>query len=231
MEWFFRSEDAGDSWEEVTIPRYLSQGCQPTSDHFTRGQAFFDLILAVHPNDPEILIAGGIDLHKSQNGGRNWTPISYWTGSNCDDWVHADQHEIQFRPGHPDQAVFGNDGGVDFSFDVGSAGNPQFSPRNKGYNTVLYYAISMANEVGSNLMIAGTQDNGTHRFTQAGINSIKEVIGGDGAFCFIDQEDPDIQIGSFVFNSYYLSTNGQINGQKFYRRPQKEIGKSGMADV
>ncbi len=40
-----------------------------TGNHFTRGQAFYDLILAVHPTNPNLVIAGGIDLHRTLDGG------------------------------------------------------------------------------------------------------------------------------------------------------------------
>ena len=209
--WFRRSVDGGETWTEVTIPNYYTPSCTQSASHFTRGQAFFDLILAVHPNDPNMLIAGGIDLHRSTDGGTTWELISYWTGGLCDEYVHADQHAIAFRPNHPNEAAFGTDGGIDYSTDVGSADNPDFERRVRGYNTMLYYAVAMANEAGSNVMIAGAQDNGTQRYDQPGLNSTRMVAGGDGALCFIDQNNPNIQISSFVFNVYRISTNGGLS--------------------
>jgi PKD repeat protein len=60
-------------------------------------------------------------------------------------------------------------------------------------------------------MLAGSQDNGTQKFTTAGVNATTTVTGGDGAFCFIDQTDANIQISSYVYNSFYRSTNGGNN--------------------
>ena len=110
--WFRKSTNGGSSWSSVTIPRYTEQSCNLSSGtDFARSQAWYDLILAVHPSNPNTVIVGGIDLYKSTNGGSNWGLISYWTG-RCDAYVHADQHAIQFSPVNDNTAIFGNDGGV-----------------------------------------------------------------------------------------------------------------------
>jgi len=205
--WIKKSTDSGTSWNDISIPIYLDTDCNIGTTHFTRGQAWFDLILAVHPDDPNTIIAGGIDLHKSQDGGANWQAISYWTGSYCDDYVHADQHEIVFRPNYPDQAIFGNDGGVFYSADVGNNLDPEFESRNNGYNVTTFYSVAAANEINSNTFLAGAQDNGTQLFSNPGINSTIEATGGDGGYCFIDQDNPNIMITSYVYNSYLLSTD------------------------
>ncbi len=216
VEWFKRSDDGGSTWEDLTIPLQTNVNqqtgeCEIGPEFFTRGQAFFDLILAVHPTNEDIIIAGGIDVHKSTNAGEDWQAVSYWTGSNCDDYVHADQHQIVFRPGFPDQAIFGNDGGIDYSMDVGSATNPDFERRVKGYNTMMFYGIAMVNQAGSNVMIAGAQDNGTQRFSEPGINSTRDVFGGDGTLTFIDQTNPNIQVSAFVYNFIVWSNNGGLS--------------------
>lgn len=205
--WFRRSTNGGSTWSTVTVPNYTSQSCTTDSQDFARGQAWYDLIVQVHPTNSDIAIVGGIDLYKTTNGGSSWGLISYWTGA-CDTYVHADQHAIQFSPVNANTAIFGNDGGVFYSSNVGSASNPTISARNNGYNVTQFYAADQANTNGSNYMIAGAQDNGSHRFNSAGINSTTEVSGGDGAFCHVDQANSTYQITSYVYNSYYRSTNG-----------------------
>ena len=205
--WFRKSTNGGSSWSTVTVPNYTSQSCTTDSQDFTRGQAWYDLILQVHPTNANIAIAGGIDLYKTTNGGSSWGLISYWTGA-CDTYVHADQHAIQFSPINVNTAIFGNDGGVFYSSNAGSASNPTISARNNGYNVTQFYAADQANTNGSNYMIAGAQDNGSQQFTSSGINSTSEVSGGDGAFCHVDQANSTYQVTSYVYNSYYRSTNG-----------------------
>ena len=95
-----------------------------------------------------------------------------------------------------------------YSSNVGNASNPTILERNNGYNVTQFYAADQSNTSGSNHMIAGAQDNGSHRFSNAGINETVEVSGGDGAFCHVDQLNSNYQITSYVRNNYYRSTNG-----------------------
>lgn len=206
IEWMKKSTNAGTSWTDITIPIYLEQDCNEGSNDYTRGQAWYDLILTVHPTNPNILFAGGIDIHRSTDGGTSWQSITYWTGG-CATYVHADQHAMVFNPANSNEAIVGCDGGVFYSNNVGSNGD-DFSSRNRGYNVTQYYACAMENAENSNYFLAGAQDNGSHKFTQAGINSVTTATGGDGAYCFIDQDNSQIQITSYVYNNYYLSTNG-----------------------
>jgi len=60
----------------------------------------------------------------------------------------------------------------------------------------------------SNYMLAGAQDNGTHKFSSAGINAVTSVTGGDGSFCFVSQTNSNYQITSYTNSNYYRSTNG-----------------------
>ncbi|TAF33944.1 MAG: T9SS C-terminal target domain-containing protein [Cytophagales bacterium] len=211
IQWFRKSSDGGLTWPtSVTIPLYLEQGsCAPAGTHFTRGQSWYDLILQVGPTNPNLVLAGGIDVHRTIDGGSTWSCVTYWTGA-CKPYVHADQHAMAFRPGSPNECLFGNDGGIHYSSNVGntSVTAPSFVERNKDYNVTQFYACAMRNTTGSNYFLAGAQDNGSHKFTTAGVNSTIEVTGGDGAFCHIDQDNFLYQVTSYVNNNYYRSTNG-----------------------
>lgn len=203
IEWFKKSEDGGDTWTDITIPKYRSQNCTESSSDFTRGQAWYDLTLAVSPTDADVLLAGGINVSKTSDGGTTMAEISYWTGG-CDTYVHADIHNILFRPNNPNEAVIGSDGGVSYSTDAGSSSDPTFANRNKDYNVTQFYAVAAQNTADEVYFIGGTQDNGTHQFTAANGLSTVEINGGDGAFCFIDQDDNNYQISSYVYNVYDL---------------------------
>ena len=204
VEWIQKTSNAGSTWTTLTIPTYQNDA---TKD-YTREQAWYDLILAVHPTNSAIVLAGGIDLHKTTNSGTTWAPISHWYGGFSQPEVHADQHAIVFRPGANNAALFGNDGGTYYSSNVGSSSSPSFSHSVNGYNVTQFFSVAMKDSAGSNYMLAGAQDNGTHQFTSPGINSTTEVTGGDGAFCFIDQDNPTYQITSYVRNNWRRSTNG-----------------------
>lgn len=205
VEWIKKSTNGGANWTSLSIP-LMADG---SGDYYTRGQAFYDLILAVHPTNENLVIAGGIDLHRTTNGGTNWNPISHWYGGFSLPEVHADQHAIHFRPGASDEVIFGNDGGFFYSTNAGDvSATPSFTSKNIGYNVTQFYACAAKNEINSNYFLAGAQDNGSQKFTLPQIGSTTEVTGGDGAFCHIDQLNPDIQMTAYTNNNIYRSLDG-----------------------
>ena len=217
--WCKKSTDGGSTWGDITIPTLVDDNVT----HFTRRQAWYDLILAVKPSDPsgDTLIAGGIDLHTSFNGGTTWTGISHWYGGFSKPEVHADQHAIIFNPNQTNEVLFGNDGGVYYSQNAGISPSPSFSNRNSGYNITQFYACASLNEIGSNYFLAGAQDNGTQKFTEESLNATQEVTGGDGGYCHIDQDDSNYQITSYVYSNFYVSKNG---GGTFSYYPFGNVG-------
>ena len=210
---FVRSDDGGSSWTNVTMP------LNEDENHFTRGQSWYDLIAIVHPSDAQTVYVGGIDLHKTTDGGSIWNMVSHWYGGFDLPEVHADQHAMAFRPGDSEYVVFGNDGGIHVTEDGGST----FSHRNNGYNVTQFYSVAMHPTDETSYFLAGAQDNGTQQFVDAsGIVATNEVTGGDGAFCFIDQINPNYQITSYVYNAYYLSTDG---GNEFWGLTSGQSGR------
>lgn len=205
--WVKKSIDGGINWSTIATPLMVDG----SGDHFTRGQSFYDLILAVHPSDPNYVLVGGIDLHRTTNGGTSWSGISHWYGGFSQPNVHADQHAIVFRPIASNEVIFGNDGGVYYSTNAGNlAATPSFATKNTGYNTVQFYSCATKNEVNSYYYLAGAQDNGSQQFTQPQVNATSEVTGGDGAFTHIDQDNPNIQTTSYTNNNIYRSLDGGV---------------------
>jgi trimeric autotransporter adhesin len=203
-----------NTWTACAVPTIIDQG---SNSNFTRGQAWYDLVAAVDPNNANRIYIGGVDALRSDNGGASWTQMTTWamfaaTGFTIEQNVHADQHAIVYAPGSSSRAIWGTDGGVDYTAnaDIATPGKPTFVEKNNGYNVTQYYACAI-HPTQTNYFLAGAQDNGTQKFTSAGINSTTNASGGDGAFCHIDQDNPNIQITSYVFNNYYISTNGGIS--------------------
>lgn len=201
------SIDGGGSWLVRTEPNDADPGI-PASD-FSRYQAWYNLAIAVDPNNPNTLMVGGIDLFKSTNGGQSWTQISHWYGGFGFQNVHADQHLILYEPGNSNVVYFGNDGGI-YRSGNGAAASPTISPKEVNYRTAQFYACAMHPNPGSYHFLAGAQDNGSHLFTDNALNNTTEVTGGDGAFCHIDQDQPNYQYTSYVYNNFRRSTNGGI---------------------
>ncbi len=196
----YRSGDAGATWTTATFPTH------PTIGNPARNQAWYDLIIQVAPADEDMVFLGSIDFQRSSDGGDTWELI---TGGSGLPPMHVDMHNMIFRPGSSTEAVFTNDGGVYYSSDATAETIPLVS-RNDNYNVTQYYTAALNPDDGSDVMLAGTQDNGTQRYFQPGLGATSRPLGGDGAFTFIDQDQPALAIASTQFVNYFRSTNGGI---------------------
>lgn len=174
---------------------------------FSRGQGWYDLSLAVDPNNINVVVVGGVDLFKTSNGGGTWQQLSHWYGGFGYQEVHADQHYVCFEPGNSNVCYFTNDGGIYVSTNF-TQGGPAITSKEINYNTTQFYACDIHPNGGSNQYLGGTQDNGSHALNSPNIGSSIEVTGGDGAFCHIDQDQPQFWFTSYVYTRYYRSTNG-----------------------
>jgi len=199
-----------NSWTVRTVPTIVDQGA---NSNFSRSQAFYNLVAAVDPNNAASLYIGGIDALRSDDTAKTWTQMSTWSLYNApaftaSQYVHADHHAICFAPQSSSRAIWGTDGGIFYSTDANVvSGKPGFASKNSGYNVTQYYSVAM-HPTTSDYFLAGAQDNGTHKFSAAGLNNITEVTSGDGGLCYIDQDNPLVQITSYTYNNYFVSTNG-----------------------
>ncbi|MEI7589408.1 MAG: hypothetical protein WCJ68_07920 [Chitinophagia bacterium] len=211
LENLYRSDDEGLTWTTLSKPIDADIGV-PSND-FTRGQAWYDQSLAVDPNNPNVVIVGGIDLFKTIDGGITWSQIGKWYNWNAKySYVHADQHVVSYKPGSSNTALFGNDGGVFYTTNLQNADTLNvINSRNNGYNVTQFYAAAIHPNAGKNFFLAGAQDNGTQKFLSPTFSASKEVTSGDGAFCFIDQTNPKYQISSSKYNTYFLSTDSGVS--------------------
>ena len=168
---------------------------------FTRGQAFYDLFIETDPNNDDTLFIGGIDIFKSTNGGNSWSQISSYYGFTSSNDIHPDQHGIAIAP-DSQHILFGNDGGVAYS----SNGGTTIVHRNNKYNVTQFYHVGVAPSTAftGDYFMAGAQDNGSQLFENAPMqvaNSV-EAQGGDGAYCFFDQDGTDrYRISNYVYNN------------------------------
>ena len=205
----------------LALPDDADTGITPAD--FTRGQAFYDLMLEVDPNNDQVVYTGGIDLFKSTNGGTSWNQFTHWYGGFGYQEVHADQHIMAFANGSSSRMAFGNDGGVYFSNDGGISTDP----RNTGLNITQFYTVGVApttNGMTGENFLGGAQDNGSQLILNApaGAGASTEVQGGDGAYVFFDQNTTGTdryRITNYVYNqsinlyNYATSTTRTINSE------------------
>ena len=204
----YSTTDGGATWRAGTKPFWSDGGRAASDADFTRGQAWYDLNLAVAPDDPNFIILGGVDQFRSFDGGRSWSQMTSWAAPvGAANYAHADHHGALFDPQNPSVFYLGTDGGV-FRFD-----NPRttfkISEKTSNYVTTQFYACAIHPDSGVNHFMAGAQDNGTLIVRSPGIGNVNgRSIGGDGFVCFIDQNDPKYQIGSIYYGDWKLSTDG-----------------------
>ncbi|MDQ6755449.1 MAG: hypothetical protein M3004_00785, partial [Bacteroidota bacterium] len=191
----YKSIDGGDNWAGTgaVLP---STG----NGAFSNGQAWYCLAADVDPTDAKTLVIGSLNCYKSVDSGATFSKISDWVGTAVQ-YVHADQQTIKYLSGN--RILVGCDGGIHYS----SNGGTNFSDRNTNLRIKQFYSVAI-HPTSTNYFLAGAQDNGVHQFNNGGLSNTVEVTGGDGAFVAIDQDQPQYQFGSYVFNQYRRSTDG-----------------------
>ena len=203
-----RTLDGFTTTQTLALPNDADNGI-PAND-FTRGQAFYDLMLEVDPTNDEIVYVGGIDTFRSTNGGTNWIQISKWSnnpglGALNIPFVHADIHVLAFDPSNANKAMIGTDGGVFYASSLSGAENSTTAirARDRNYNTTQFYWAAIGQNSANDQFLGGAQDNGSNFINNGsvGINASQEIFGGDGAYCFIDK-DGQYLITSTPFNNF-----------------------------
>ncbi|MBI4907141.1 MAG: hypothetical protein HY820_26175 [Acidobacteria bacterium] len=220
----YRSASNGDSgsWEPTVTNKdpsrlnsglltnrqgYLADLCSPNGTRTFSNQGNYDNVLAVDPVDPNIVWTGGIDLFRSDDGGRNWGVASFWNVARTSSaFAHADHHVLVFHPnynGGSNQTLFNaSDGGlartenarakVASAPDINgcSSVNSQVAWRslNNQYSVTQFYHGTVF--PGGHFYFGGTQDNGTPFGADAdGLNSWRTLIGGDGGYAAVAHDD------------------------------------------
>jgi len=136
--------------------------------------AWFNRICRVAPDNPDKVFCGGLNMEFSNSGGTSFSIVSS---------SHVDQHAVAFSKSNPDYIVIGNDGGIDYSSDGGNSWSySQSLPVTQFYAGDIDYS-------NPNIILGGTQDNGTNR-TTGSVGGWNEIYGGDGFYCLVDYSNP-----------------------------------------
>lgn len=151
----YRTDDGGDTW--VKIENAPNAFCQPGNPNSCQG--WYDNIVAVSPDDPDVVWLGGVTLWRSQNGGQNWTQRDRLTCPSCPEpppcRTYVDQHDFAFDPENSSTLYAFNDGGIAKSTDGGDC----WQHKNEGLMTGQLNSIASGrSDIGT--VIAGTQDHG-----------------------------------------------------------------------
>ncbi|MDX1417972.1 MAG: hypothetical protein R3293_27470, partial [Candidatus Promineifilaceae bacterium] len=198
----WKSSDGGQSYTPVH-----------SGSFYLGSQGWYDNIIWVDPTDPNTFIVGGIDLWRSTNGGATLGKISEWSSAPFS--AHADHHVIVAHPefdGIDNKTVFfGNDGGVYKAQNVYTvAGTSGWQELNNNLGITQFYGAR--GNAHSGVIVGGTQDNGTLRYT-GDSESWDEMFGGDGGWSAADPGDPNYFYGEYVYLQIHRSTNGGATSQ------------------
>lgn len=196
-QFLLKSIDKGATWTELNYPSGFAS------------LAWHAFVINVSPLNPNIIWVGGLDSWRTTNGGTTWTKQSDWAemyGNGADDYVHADIHVIKYKPGSDTELYIATDGGI---FGTRTASAPdigmKFFELANHYSTLMYYSCAIHPDAGAIHFLGGLQDNGTMFYRKGNTPTFKDMLsGGDGALCFIDQNEPNIQITTVYNNAIYL---------------------------
>ena len=173
----FRSDDGGDNWKKVSGSYFKDEE-----------QISYGNTIAIHPEDPDTVICGGVDLHRSRDGGKTWTRATRWDADpeTSKHYAHSDHHAVLMPARAPGRVYSVNDGGMDVSEDSGTI----WTNRSKGLATTMYYDMDVSQSDGRHYG-GGAQDNGTLVTDNGRIDDHHEKFDGDGGWMVYDPSDAE----------------------------------------
>ncbi len=215
-EFLLKSTDNGESWSELNFPQEFAS------------LAWHAFVISVNPENPDIIWLGGLDVWRTLDGGTNWRHMTNWAepmGTGTGKYVHADIHVFLHHSNNSRQLYVATDGGVFFTGSSLSPDNVVFHEMNDNYNTLQFYSCDIYPQEGVNQFIGGLQDNGTALY-QPGItpNRGTKLGGGDGAYCFIDENDPGLTITTHYYTAVHLNKIDPVNDPQYYGSIYGNIG-------
>lgn len=195
----YRSADGGQTWvangvNSTKVP--LNPVAGMTNMNICHGQCWYNQMVLVDPTDPTrntVWIGGDLATARTTNGGGSWSVMTWWLYSQFPNlpYAHADHHAAAFKTTGTPTVILGNDGGLNISTDNGATFS---SDKNNGLVSHLFYTVA-GNPKFPNLVLGGTQDNGTRLRTDNG-STYNQVIGGDGMGAAYSQANTNTVIGS-----------------------------------
>jgi photosystem II stability/assembly factor-like uncharacterized protein len=203
---FWRSANGGESWEKRSD--YLSGATGPH---------YYQEIFA-SPHRLDRIYQMDSELHMSEDGGTTFLPQPHPS-------KHVDHHAMAFDPDDPDYLMFGTDGGMYESFDLGRTFRFVSNlPVTQFYKVAVDYDAPFYNVYG------GTQDNNS----QGGPSRTDNVHGirnsdwfitlfGDGHQPAVDPTDPNIVYSEWQQGN--LMRYDRASGEQIYIQPQPEAGE------
>jgi hypothetical protein len=179
------------SWTKLTNSLVAKRNA--TTEKYLELQGGYNMLVAVHPTNENLVLVGGVNLFRSTDGFATKDNVVFAGGltsstyTDADGVSHADMHSFAFDPSDPNRVAIGSDGGIGFIKDL-SAPTPDWVIGNGQYQSIQYYHVGIDPTPGSRVFYGGAQDNSTTIRDRSGIlggllpdsNDHYIVLGGDG---------------------------------------------------
>ena len=190
----FKSTNGGASWNSIGGKQLAKEG-----------QMTYGNCIVVHPSDPNHVLCGGVDLHRTTDGGKTWLRATRWNATPGKPlYAHADHHALVMPKSTSGRVYDANDGGMDMSYDGGF----HWTNRSTGLAATMFYDIDVAQSNGE-VYGGGAQDNGSVLTRHGKPNAFVSVLGGDGGWMIFDPEDENHFYGSIYNFLVYRWRNGR----------------------
>ena len=196
-----RSTDLGLTWS--------GPGAMPAATGFCGGQCFYDIAVAVTPDNQTIHLGGAAGngggncqtnvMKRSLNGGTTWA------SNNAT--LHADEHALAIAPSNPQIVYTGSDGGIWRSTNNGTT---WLTLNNVDYSATQFQGVAV-HPFDRNFLMGGTQDNGTICWAANG--TVSHCRDGDGGYAVID-DNAQNTFNVLMYHTFFNQTNNQIGFER-----------------
>lgn len=176
----YRSTDGGTSWTTLA------------GSHGSSSFHEWCNLLAVAPDDDNVILAGGVGAERTANGGTSWSGLG---------GLHADHHRATFAPSDSNFAYTSNDGGVYRSTNKGAT----WVKASHGLIVTQFYDLGAWATIGT-VAGGGTQDNGTV-MTTGGL-TWRDIFGWDGGYFVVHPTDPRTMYAEHQNTDIHKSVDG-----------------------
>ncbi|OUR98421.1 glycosyl hydrolase [Flavobacteriales bacterium 33_180_T64] len=205
----YRSDDGGDTWEQVNSERKLRQ------------RAWYYTRIYADTKNVDIVYVLNVRYHKSTDGGKTFSTYNA---------PHGDHHDLWIAPENPNRMIIGDDGGAQVTYDGGETWSTYHNQP-----TSQFYRVTTDNHFPYRIYVA-QQDNSTIRIPhRTDGRSITEedwerTAGGESAHIAIDPEDNDIVYGGSYdgFLTRYNHKRGTVRAINVWPDNPMGHGAEGM---
>src|SRR5438093_640139 len=173
---FFRSDDAGATWQKVNERRDLRQ------------RAFYYTRVYADPKVKDTVWVLNVNIYKSTDAGKTWKSVNVPHGDNHDMWIAANDSN---------RMIEGNDGGGTISVNGGETWTAETMPTAQFYHVIttkhVPYHVCGAQQDNSTACVSSQAAQGGPGGSGGGADQVfYSVGGGESGYIESDPRNPDI---------------------------------------